>query len=145
MPAGLPPDERLVELGLAYMGFAEENPADLRCILAMAAGRAVGAAGRRRSSWAWRWRGLLDETLREGVSGRPLPAARPDEQLTRTAFGFWALVHGMTALAGVNLGPCATRCAATRGVLRDFVTRCADGTTLTRCATGPGARAAAGG
>ena len=33
VPADLPPERRVVELGLAYMEFARENPMDLRCIL----------------------------------------------------------------------------------------------------------------
>ena len=116
----LPPDERLVELGLAYMGFAEQNPADLRCILAMAAGEpsvqpeevlVTGVAAL----------DLLDHALRDGVSAgifRPLTPA----QQTRTAFGYWALVHGMTTLAGVNLALVGDQVQRDpRGVLEDYI------------------------
>ena len=65
--------------------------------------------------------GLLGETLREGVrSGlfRPLTQA----ELTRAAYAYWALVHGMAALAGVDLEPVRDQVRSDpEGVLRDFV------------------------
>jgi AcrR family transcriptional regulator len=120
VPAGQPADERLVALGLAYMRFAEENPADLRCILAVAAD---GRAAKTDSPLAMgvEMAGLLGETLREGVrSGlfRPLTQA----ELTRAAFACWSLVHGMAALASVDLEPVRGQVRSDpEGVLRDFV------------------------
>lgn len=118
VPNGLPPDERLVQLGMAYMSFAEENPADLLCILspyaddpAVSADVSIGLAAAR----------LLSETLREGIaSGLFRPLDEP--QLARTAFGMWALVHGMTALATVSLGPVSDQIGRDpRGVIEDYI------------------------
>ena len=33
VPGDLPPDRRVIELGLAYMEFARDNPMDLRCMM----------------------------------------------------------------------------------------------------------------
>ncbi len=63
--------------------------------------------------------------MRDGLF-RPLSQA----ELTRTAFACWSLVHGMAALAGVDLGPVRDQVRSDpEGVLRDFVTRCAAAAT----------------
>ena len=120
VPAGQPADERLVALGLAYMRFADENPADLRCILAVAAD---GPVARTDSPLAMgvEMAGLLGETLREGVrDGLFRPLSQPE--LTRAAYAYWSLVHGMAALAGVDLEPVRDQVRGDpEGVLRDFV------------------------
>jgi AcrR family transcriptional regulator len=120
VPVGLPADERLVQLGLAYMRFAEENPADLSCVLTMAATDPPGQA------YAPLVMGvemahLLGETLRQGVvDGLFRPLSQAD--LTRTAFACWSLVHGMAVLAGVRLDLVSDQMRSDpEGVLRDFV------------------------
>lgn len=120
VPVGLPADERLVQLGLAYMRFAEENPADLRCILAVATTERPTEAGRPPLVGVEIAR-LLGETLREGIrDGIFRSLSQPD--LTRTAFACWSLVHGMVALAGVDLSPVSDQVRSDpEGVLRDFV------------------------
>jgi AcrR family transcriptional regulator len=120
VPSALPADERLVQLGLAYMRFAEENPADLRCILTMAATEPPAEADPPLVMGVELAR-LLGETLRQGITDglfRPLPQA----DLTRTAFACWSLVHGMAALAGIRLDPVSDQLRSDpEGVLRDFV------------------------
>jgi AcrR family transcriptional regulator len=120
VPATLPTDERLIQLGLAYMRFADENPADLRCILALAATERPTETGQSYVVGT-EIAQLLGETLREGVRAgifRPLSQA----DLTRTAFACWSLVHGMVALAGVDLSPVSDQVRSDpEGVLRDFV------------------------
>jgi AcrR family transcriptional regulator len=120
VPVGLPADERLVQLGLAYMRFAEENPADLRCILAVAATEPPAEADPRLVMGV-EMAAMLGETLRRGVADglfRPLSQA----DLTRTAFACWSLVHGMVALAGIRLGPVSDQLRSDpEGVLHDFV------------------------
>ena len=120
VPVGLPADERLVQLGLAYMRFAEDNPADLRCILAVAATEPPAEADPLLVMGV-EMAALLDETLRAGITDglfRPLSQA----DLTRTAFACWSLVHGMVALASVRLGPVSDLLRSDpEGVLRDFV------------------------
>jgi AcrR family transcriptional regulator len=99
VPGDLPPDRRVVELGLAYMEFARENPMDLRCMLLStsldlpeASGKALGLGAAR----------MIGETFREGVGqGIFQPDGLCNTQ--EMAFGAWALVHGMVSVAGIDL------------------------------------------
>ncbi|MGI5939795.1 MAG: TetR/AcrR family transcriptional regulator [Thermoleophilia bacterium] len=95
----LSPEERVMELALAYMDFAQDNPMDLRCMLLTASldlppssGKAVGLGAAR----------LLGETFREGMKEGVFS---PDVGLSAAemAFGVWALVHGMVSLAFIDL------------------------------------------
>lgn len=95
----LSPEERVVELALAYMDFAQDNPMDLRCMLLTASldlppssGKALGLDAAR----------LLGETFREGMEEGVFS---PDVGLSAAemAFGVWALVHGMVSLAFIDL------------------------------------------
>jgi hypothetical protein len=89
----------VVELGLAYMEFARENPMDLRCMLLStsldlpeASGKALGLGAAR----------MIGETFREGVGqGIFQPDGLCNTQ--EMAFGAWALVHGMVSVAGIDL------------------------------------------
>jgi AcrR family transcriptional regulator len=118
VPADLPPDRRVVELGLAYMEFARDNPVDLRCMLLStsmelppSSGKAVGQGLAR----------LIGETFREGMEQgvfRPPIPLTPQEM----AYGVWALVHGMVTIAGVDLSEVAAEVSADpRRVLEAFV------------------------
>jgi AcrR family transcriptional regulator len=120
VPAELPADERLIQLGLAYMRFADENPADLRCILAVATAEPPTESDPPLVMGVEMAR-LLGETLREGVrDGLFRPLSQPE--LTRSAFACWSLVHGMAALAGINLDLIRDQVRRDpEGVLRDFV------------------------
>ena len=51
VPPELPADRRVVELGMAYLDFARENPMDLRCILAATILRSCPL--RVESAWGW--------------------------------------------------------------------------------------------
>lgn len=118
VPADLPPDERVVELGLAYMEFARDNPVDLRCMLLStsmelppSSGKAVGQGLAR----------LIGETFREGMEQGVF---RPPIPLTtqEMAYGVWALVQGMVTIAGVDLSEVAAEVSADpRRVLEAFV------------------------
>jgi len=94
------PDRRLVSLGLAYLKFAEENPADLRCILD-ATMRPLPASVD--LSTGLRAVEALHETLLEGV-GKGIFRDLSESDLAGVAYGLWALVHGMTTLRGADLG-----------------------------------------
>jgi AcrR family transcriptional regulator len=128
VPAEQPADERLVQLGLAYMRFAGENPADLRCILAVATAEPPTEADPPLAMGV-EMAGLLGETLRRGMrDGLFRPLSQPE--LARTAFACWSLVHGMVALAGVNLGPVRDQVRSDpEGVLRDFADSLRAGTS----------------
>ncbi len=118
VPTDLPPDKRVVELGMAYMEFARDNPVDLRCMLLStsldlppSSGKAVGQGLAR----------LIGETFREGVEQGvfkpPVPLSTQE-----MAYGVWALVHGMVTIAGVDLSEVAAEVSADpRRVLEAFV------------------------
>ncbi|MCE5252827.1 MAG: TetR/AcrR family transcriptional regulator [Actinomycetia bacterium] len=115
----LPPAERVVELGMAYMDFARDNPMDLRCILAAnsreelppSKGVALGLGAAR----------LIGETFREGVR-QGVFSADSGLSAAEMAYGTWALVHGMTLIAGVDLSEVKDEVSAEpRRVLEAFV------------------------
>ena len=101
VPRDRAPDERVVELGSAYMAFAHENPADLRCILS-ATPESLGAGGGGGRSLGLGVARLIGQTFREGVEqGVFHPSV--GQSAAEMAYGVWALVHGMVALSGVDL------------------------------------------
>jgi AcrR family transcriptional regulator len=118
VPADLPPDRRLVELGLAYMEFARDNPMDLRCMmlstsldLPPSSGKALGLGAAR----------LIGQTLRQGVQEGVF---RQDGlcSAAEMAFGLWALVHGMVSVSGIDLGEVSEEISAEpRRVLEMYV------------------------
>ena len=118
VPLDLPPDRRIVELGVAYMDFARENPMDLHCILSVARGgfpeqgdRSVGLEVVR----------LIGETFREGAEAGVLVAT---DQLTlgEMAYGVWALVQGVVSIGAVDLAEVADDVTlAPRRVLEAYV------------------------
>lgn len=100
VPRAQRPDRHLVALGLAYLRFAEENPADLRCILD-ATMRPLPASVDLSSGL--RAVEALHETLLDGVRQGIFHEFSQNE-LAGVAYGLWALVHGMTTLRGAELG-----------------------------------------
>jgi AcrR family transcriptional regulator len=117
--ADLPPARRVVELGMAYMDFARDNPMDLRCILAAtsreglppSSGFALGLGAAR----------LIGETFREGMA-RAVFSADSGLSAAEMAYGTWALVHGMTLIAGLDLSAVTDEVSAEpRRVLEAFV------------------------
>ncbi len=108
VPTDLPPDRRIVELGVAYMEFANDNPMDLRCMmlstsleLPPSSGKALGLGAAR----------MIGETLRQGVQEGVF---RQDGLCTapQMAYGLWSLVHGMVTVTGIDLSEVATEIAA---------------------------------
>ena len=118
VPADLSPDRRVIELGLAYMEFARDNPMDLRCMmlstsldLPPSSGKALGLGAAR----------LIGETFRQGVQEGVF---KPDGLCSapEMAFGAWALVHGMVSIAGIDLTEVAGEVSADpRRVLETYV------------------------
>jgi AcrR family transcriptional regulator len=118
VPSDLPPDRRVIELGLAYMEFARDNPMDLRCMmlstsldLPPSSGKALGLGAAR----------LIGETFRQGVQEGVF---QPDGLCSapEMAFGAWALVHGMVSVAGIDLTEVAAEVSADpRRVLETYV------------------------
>lgn len=118
VPADLPPEKRVVELGMAYMDFARDNPMDLRCMmlstsldLPPSSGKALGLGAAR----------LIGETFREGVK-QGVFAPLSQLSAAEMAYGTWALVHGMVSVAGIDLTEVAAEVSADpRRVLEAFV------------------------
>ncbi len=119
VPSDLPPEKRVVELGMAYMEFARKNPMDLRCILAATSqedlpsssgvGLGLGAAR------------LIGETFREGIEQGTF-GTDPPLSAAEMAYATWALVHGMALVGGIDLSEVAEEVsAAPRRVLEAFV------------------------
>ncbi len=50
VPADLPPDRRVIELGLTYMEFARDSPMDLRCMMLSTSLDLPPSSG---SLWVW--------------------------------------------------------------------------------------------
>jgi AcrR family transcriptional regulator len=118
VPAGLSPERRVIELGVAYMDFARDNPMDLRCILLTtsqdlppSSGQAVGLEAAR----------LLGETFRDGVE-QGIFSSASGLTATEMAYGTWALVHGLVSISGIDLTLVADEVsAAPRRVLEGYV------------------------
>jgi AcrR family transcriptional regulator len=91
VPETLPPDERVVELGMAYLGFARANPQDIAIVAlheSLQATHATGHAGLEQIVM-----GVFRQGIEQGVF-----AARGDDDLGLMVYGVWSLVHGMAVL-----------------------------------------------
>jgi len=120
VPADLSPEKRVVELGMAYLHFAQDNPVDVRCILAAtslkdlpsSSGVALGLGAAR----------LIAETFREGIE-QGVFATDPPLSAAEMTYATWALVHGMAVLTGIDLSEVSEEIAAApRRVLEAFAT-----------------------
>jgi AcrR family transcriptional regulator len=124
VPASLSPEKRLVELALAYMDFARENPMDLRCMLLStslelppSSAKAVGMGAAR----------LIGETFRAGMEQGYFPAGGP-LSAAEMAYGLWALVQGMVSVASIDLSEVSEEISADpRKVIEAYVGMLADG------------------
>jgi AcrR family transcriptional regulator len=100
VPLDLPADRRVVELGMAYLDFARENPIDLRCILAAttpeelpsSSGVGLGLGAAR----------LIAETFEEGKEAG-IFSTESSLSAAEMAYMTWALVHGMAVVSSVNM------------------------------------------
>ncbi|MCL5735037.1 MAG: TetR/AcrR family transcriptional regulator [Actinobacteria bacterium] len=118
VPATLPPDRRVVELGLAYMDYARDNPMDLRCILLAtstdlppSSGMAVGLEAAR----------LIGQTFREGMEDGVFSLAS-GLSAAEMAYGYWALVHGLVSISSVDVSQVADEVSADpRRLLEAFI------------------------
>lgn len=106
--AELSPDKRIIELCVAYMEFARDNPMDLRCMLLSTSMELPPSAGKQLGLGAAR---LIGETLQEGVQQGVF---RQDGacSVQEMAFGLWALVHGVVSLSGIDLAEASKEMSA---------------------------------
>ncbi len=87
----LPPDERAVEMGMAYLDFARANPHDIALVAlheSLQLTHAGGHAG---------LEGLVMGVFREGAA-QGVFRASADEDVELMVYGAWSLVHGMAVL-----------------------------------------------
>lgn len=101
VPRSLPPDRRIVEYGMAYLAFAERNPADLQAIVTCTA---MGLPDKLDRSVGLATAHLIAATFREGLASGVFEDA-PGRDVASLVFGAWALVHGMTVLRHIDLAP----------------------------------------
>jgi AcrR family transcriptional regulator len=118
VPLTLSPEKRVVELGLAYMEFAQDNPMDLRCILQAtstelppSSGRAVGLEAAN----------LIGQTFREGME-QGVFSSTSGLLAPEMAYGCWALVHGLVSIGAIDTSLVADEVAAVpRRIIEAFV------------------------
>lgn len=96
--AGDPGPERLIELGLAYLRFGRERPELLTLLFQTPA---PGATWEHYASAAWPFT-LVVAAVRQGVAEGVLDLP-PGLDEAGTAYAFWGIVHGFTALESGHL------------------------------------------
>ena len=87
----LPPDERAVEIGMAYLDFARANPYDIAIVAlheSLEMTHAGGHAGLEE---------IVMGVFRDGVA-QGVFRASSDEDVALMVYGAWSLVHGMAVL-----------------------------------------------
>lgn len=99
VPANLPPRQRMVEVGLAYVSFAHRNPEQFLLIFdRLPSGRSsLQQPPGERSPYRF----LLD-AVQAGIDSGAV-VVREGLGLEEIAYGVWALVHGMATLQQTHL------------------------------------------
>ncbi len=115
VPSGPAPDERAVEIGLAYLEFARHNPGDVAIVTCTSRSR----SDRIRASTT------LEETVlgvfREGAATGVFSMPKPEDAEFMT-YGAWALVQGLATLEQRQRPEIAARLRARqRRLLQAFV------------------------
>ena len=115
---GLPPGQRLVELGLAYVRFAHDNPQHFMLIFTQLPSRRTTLQTPTRSDSPYQ---LVLQAAQDGIDAGVF-IARPGFGAEQIAYGLWALAHGMTMLQQTHLQQFeADFVAHDRRVLEQFV------------------------
>jgi AcrR family transcriptional regulator len=124
VPATLPVDERLIEIGLAYVQFAREHPAELDLLFESLSGLSRetqnGSVELLTSVPLFT---LVQDVLREGIAQGVLHARseHAEEDAMLMWHGAWALVHGLVAVERTHQHHDELFRARARDVLRAFV------------------------
>jgi AcrR family transcriptional regulator len=103
VPTDLPPDERLIELGLVYLEFAREHPDALSLIVeSVAALEDVDVTDPNESILAsTSVFAIIDEAMRAGVTGDAAGALSDDDYMLMW-HGAWAFLHGIAIIERVH-------------------------------------------
>ena len=99
VPTGLPPDKRIVELGLAYLQFASQNPEIYALIFNNIPSGFTTLEQIDEQASTYR---LLQEAVQAGIDTKTF-TPRGDFALQEMAYSFWALVHGIASLGLTQL------------------------------------------
>jgi AcrR family transcriptional regulator len=99
VPADQPPQQRLVEIGMAYVGFAHRHPEHFLLIFdRLPSGRSsLQQPPGARSPYR-----ILLDGVQAALDSRAI-AAREGFGLEEIAYGIWALVHGLATLQQTHL------------------------------------------
>jgi AcrR family transcriptional regulator len=119
VPDGMPVDERLIEIGLAYVQFAREHPAELN-LLFDSLGALAGEDGSLEMLTPTPLFQTITGVLRAGVD-QGLFHAREDDDVMLMWHGAWALVHGIATVERTHQHHDELFRARARDVLRVFV------------------------
>jgi AcrR family transcriptional regulator len=121
VPGDLPPDERLVELGLAYLDFARRHPDEFDLLLDnLSAVGSLDVETGMQSLALSPLLGIIDGAIREGIAAGMLQA-RTEDDVMLMWHGAWALVHGLVAVERTNEHHDKLFSARARDILRAFV------------------------
>jgi AcrR family transcriptional regulator len=121
VPEALPVDERLIELGLAYIQFAREHPAELDLLF-----ESLSALSRKAQDDSLEVLTpaplfqIIQSVLEDGIAQGVLHA-RDEDDVMLMWHGAWALVHGLVAVERTHLHHEELFRARARDVLRAFV------------------------
>jgi AcrR family transcriptional regulator len=99
VPADLPPEERLLRLGLAYLKFADDDPEHFVKILANLKGTEMTLEDLQHAESPYL---PLVETIKQGIAEGTFKPA-PGFGLDEIAYSCWSLVHGMAMLQHTSL------------------------------------------
>lgn len=124
VPDTLPVDERLIEIGLAYIQFAREHPAELDLLFESLSGLSRDTQdGSVELLAAAPLFASIQDVLREGIAQGVLHARgeAEEEDAMLMWHGAWALVHGLVAVERTHQHHDELFRARARDVLRAFV------------------------
>ena len=99
IPGGLRVDQRLVEIGLAYVEFARQNPKHFKLIFTQLPSQRVSAQQPADINSPYQ---ILLQTVQDGIDAETF-MARADYGAEEIAYSVWALAHGMAMLQQTHL------------------------------------------
>ena len=99
VPEDLPPARRLVELGLAYIDFAQHNPEHFMLVFTQLPSGRTSLQGPIGADSPYQ---IVLRAAQEGIDSGVF-AAQTGEGSEQIAYGLWALAHGMAMLQRTHL------------------------------------------
>lgn len=100
VPADTPAEERLIDLGLAYLAFTREHPEEIALMFESLRNLSPVDQEIAMPSGIF---GIIDDAVRRAVDEGVLPA-RSEEDIQIMWHGAWALVHGLAMIESLHSG-----------------------------------------